>query len=276
MTLTDHNEVVLRVLRQNAATNPGLHPVRCTQAPAYVKAVHVPRMQRKYTHVKVKIRVLQRRSNQFALQRMRHINRRRTLATRACTCQSTALCAGACSWTGRMTRALLRCCRPLRAGRRESMRIGICSRRVNELWRASLGASSSRVELDKHLHCCIVVVVSAMSSQTPGACTWQRALYVPALSFLQPQPMQNIPKISPSQHTTDDTSHAGAQGYDLVLGSDVCYSIKALPALFAAAARLLARRPGAEFWLGYVSRCAPCNIHTRLLTRLVDTGLFTQ
>lgn len=48
---------------------------------------------------------------------------------------------------------------------------------------------------------------------------------------------------------------AATQGFDLVLGSDVCYSVRALPALFAAAARLLARRPGAEFWLGYVSRC---------------------
>ncbi|KAK9839653.1 hypothetical protein WJX81_003502 [Elliptochloris bilobata] len=54
------------------------------------------------------------------------------------------------------------------------------------------------------------------------------------------------------------------QGYDLVLSSDVAYSLKALPALFCAAARLLARRPGAEFWLGYVSRAAGIDrgIHT--------------
>jgi hypothetical protein len=52
------------------------------------------------------------------------------------------------------------------------------------------------------------------------------------------------------------SSRALRQGYDLVLGADVCYSVKALPALFTAAAGLLARRPGAEFWLGYVSRCA--------------------
>ena len=60
------------------------------------------------------------------------------------------------------------------------------------------------------------------------------------------------------------------QGYDLVLGSDVCYSVRALPALFAAAATLLARWPGAEFWLGYVSRCAQCNTCNRLLNRLMD------
>ena len=58
--------------------------------------------------------------------------------------QQTALCAGACSWTGRTRRALLRCCRPLRAGRHDSMRRGVFSRRVNGLWRASLGALSSR------------------------------------------------------------------------------------------------------------------------------------
>lgn len=52
------------------------------------------------------------------------------------------------------------------------------------------------------------------------------------------------------------TAWGCAQGFDLVLGSDVCYSEKALPALFATAAGLLARRPAAEFWLGYVSRCA--------------------
>ena len=29
MTLTDHSEVVLGVLRRNAAANPGPHPIRC-------------------------------------------------------------------------------------------------------------------------------------------------------------------------------------------------------------------------------------------------------
>ena len=67
---------------------------------------------------------------------------------------------------------------------------------------------------------------------------------------------------APAHHCISAT--AAAQGYDLVLGSDVCYSVRALPALFAAAARLLARRPGADFWLGYVSRCAERGIRPRM------------
>ena len=66
------------------------------------------------------------------------------------------------------------------------------------------------------------------------------------------------------------------QGYGLVLGSDVCYSVRALPALFAAAARLLARRLGAEFWLGYVSRCAQRNAHARVLPRHLDKEPFSM
>lgn len=44
------------------------------------------------------------------------------------------------------------------------------------------------------------------------------------------------------------------QGYDVILGADVCYSLNALPALFAVAARLLSCRPASRFLLGYVSR----------------------
>ncbi|KAK9804741.1 hypothetical protein WJX72_002891 [[Myrmecia] bisecta] len=54
------------------------------------------------------------------------------------------------------------------------------------------------------------------------------------------------------------------QGFDLVLGADVCYSVKALPSLFSTAARLLSPAPGALFLLGYVSRAAGIDrgIHT--------------
>ena len=44
------------------------------------------------------------------------------------------------------------------------------------------------------------------------------------------------------------------QGFDLLLGSDVAYSLKALPSLFAAAAKLLSKKSGSVFLLGYVSR----------------------
>lgn len=56
-----------------------------------------------------------------------------------------------------------------------------------------------------------------------------------------------------------------------MLGSDVCYSEKALPALFATASGLLARRPAAEFLLGYVSRCAWAQSSSALDGRL-DMG----
>ena len=46
------------------------------------------------------------------------------------------------------------------------------------------------------------------------------------------------------------------QGFDIVLGADVCYSLKALPALFGVASQILGRRPGCKFLLGYVSRYA--------------------
>ncbi len=46
------------------------------------------------------------------------------------------------------------------------------------------------------------------------------------------------------------------QGFDIVLGADVCYSLKALPALFGVASQLLGDRPGCKFLLGYVSRYA--------------------
>lgn len=46
----------------------------------------------------------------------------------------------------------------------------------------------------------------------------------------------------------------GAQGFDLLLGSDVAYSLKALPSLFKTATALLSKRPSSVFLLGYVSR----------------------
>jgi len=46
------------------------------------------------------------------------------------------------------------------------------------------------------------------------------------------------------------------QGFDVVLGADVCYSLKALPALFGVASQLLGRTPDCKFLLGYVSRYA--------------------
>ena len=47
------------------------------------------------------------------------------------------------------------------------------------------------------------------------------------------------------------------QGFELLLGSDVAYSLKALPSLFKAASLLLSKQPHSVFLLGYVSRCAP-------------------
>lgn len=44
------------------------------------------------------------------------------------------------------------------------------------------------------------------------------------------------------------------QGFDIVLGADVCYSLKALPVLLGAAAQLLSPKSGSIFLLGYVSR----------------------
>ena len=44
------------------------------------------------------------------------------------------------------------------------------------------------------------------------------------------------------------------QGFDVVLGADVCYSLKALPALFSVASQLLSKKPTSRFLLGYVSR----------------------
>lgn len=35
MVVTDHNEVVLRVLQHNATANPAPHPVRCDSLPGY-------------------------------------------------------------------------------------------------------------------------------------------------------------------------------------------------------------------------------------------------
>ena len=189
--------------------------------------------------------------------------------------RSTALGAGACSWTGRTRRALLRCCRPLQADRREHIHIGNCSRRVKEFWRASLGALSSRGKLGQalstlHFGNCHYHVIADTCCLHMAAWSVSPSMLLPS-HFFSPKSIKSRPKY-PRPSTTPTTSHTLPQGYGLVLGSDVCYSVKALPALFAAAARLLARRPGAEFWLGYVSRCAQCNICTILPTVLVDMG----
>ena len=40
----------------------------------------------------------------------------------------------------------------------------------------------------------------------------------------------------------------------MLLGSDVAYSLKALPSLFKTVAALLSKRPTSVFILGYVSR----------------------
>eukprot|EP00884_Botryococcus_braunii_P004057 jgi/Botrbrau1/13652/Bobra.0292s0002.1 len=44
------------------------------------------------------------------------------------------------------------------------------------------------------------------------------------------------------------------QGFQLLLGADVCYSLNALPVLFRAASRLLSQATDAFFLLAYVSR----------------------
>ena len=44
------------------------------------------------------------------------------------------------------------------------------------------------------------------------------------------------------------------QGFDVVLGAVVCYSLTALPALFSVASQLLSKKPTSRFLLGYVSR----------------------
>lgn len=45
-----------------------------------------------------------------------------------------------------------------------------------------------------------------------------------------------------------------SQGYDIVLGADICYGLKALPYIFRAYAILLAQGKAALGLLGYVSR----------------------
>ena len=49
---------------------------------------------------------------------------------------------------------------------------------------------------------------------------------------------------------------SAVQGFPLLLGADVCYSLNQTPLLFSAAAGLLARTADARFLLGYVSRRA--------------------
>ena len=54
-----------------------------------------------------------------------------------------------------------------------------------------------------------------------------------------------------SNHVMDSCD---MQGFDVLLGSDVAYSLKALPFLFKVAASLLSKQPSSVFILGYVSR----------------------
>ena len=54
--------------------------------------------------------------------------------------------------------------------------------------------------------------------------------------------------------TLTHTQQGWLQGFKLVLGADVCYSLNMTPFMFAAAARLLERSLDAIFLLGYVSR----------------------
>ncbi|KAK9905522.1 hypothetical protein WJX75_001518 [Coccomyxa subellipsoidea] len=55
------------------------------------------------------------------------------------------------------------------------------------------------------------------------------------------------------------------QGFELLLGSDVAYSLKALPSLFRAASLLLSKQSHSVFLLGYVSRAAS-----------IDRGIFLE
>ena len=47
---------------------------------------------------------------------------------------------------------------------------------------------------------------------------------------------------------------SASQGFNLILGADICYSIRALPYIFRALSILLARTEKSEGLLGYVSR----------------------
>lgn len=64
------------------------------------------------------------------------------------------------------------------------------------------------------------------------------------------------------------------QGYDVVLGADVCYSLKALPALFSVASQLLCKKPTSRFLLGYVSRAY--SIDKQLLIEAEKAGLIME
>lgn len=76
-------------------------------------------------------------------------------------------------------------------------------------------------------------------------------------------PESNIPHMQ--RHTCHTREGPGvilafmllAQGFELLLGSDVAYSLKALPSLFRAASLLLSKQSHSVFLLGYVSRSAP-------------------
>ena len=69
----------------------------------------------------------------------------------------------------------------------------------------------------------------------------------------------------------------------MLLGSDVAYSLKALPSLFKTVAALLSKRPTSVFMLGYVSRSytvsslvlitSMCQLH-RLLHACTDLRLW--
>ncbi|KAK9818928.1 hypothetical protein WJX74_001925 [Apatococcus lobatus] len=63
----------------------------------------------------------------------------------------------------------------------------------------------------------------------------------------------------------------GGQGYDLVLGADVCYSLSALSSLFSTAAQLLSKGSASAFLLGYVSRAS--NIDRALAGKAAEASL---
>lgn len=66
------------------------------------------------------------------------------------------------------------------------------------------------------------------------------------------------------------------QGFELVLGADICYGLKALPFIFGTYAALLSPSPRALGLLGYVSRHVPlCPRNCLCLSTFSDSSLDT-
>lgn len=59
-----------------------------------------------------------------------------------------------------------------------------------------------------------------------------------------------------------------SQGFDLVLGADICYGLRALPFIFRAYKILLASTPDALGLLGYVSRLSLCQLTDNFLQQI--------